>query len=60
MQAMAPQAAAPVYVVEVPVVEESKYMSIKSQSLEHRKPSPDKPMFVEVGNIAKETFYVIE
>jgi acetyl-CoA carboxylase biotin carboxyl carrier protein len=56
-QAMAPQVAAPVAtVVEVPVVEETKYVTIKSPIIGtfYRKPSPDKPMFVEVGNtIAK-------
>jgi acetyl-CoA carboxylase biotin carboxyl carrier protein len=54
-QAMAPQVAAAA-VVEVPVVEESKYITIKSPIIGtfYRKPSPDKPMFVEVGNtIAK-------
>jgi acetyl-CoA carboxylase biotin carboxyl carrier protein len=53
-QALAPQATAPVAaIVEVPV-EESKYITIKSQSLElYRKPSPDKPMFVEVKHHAK-------
>ena len=55
--AIAPQAAAPVAaVVEVPVVEESKYVTIKSPIIGtfYRKPSPDKAMFVEVGNtIAK-------
>jgi acetyl-CoA carboxylase biotin carboxyl carrier protein len=41
-------------VVEVPV-EESKYITINSNHWNfYRKPSPDKPMFVEVGNtIAK-------
>jgi len=56
-QVMAPQVAAPVAAaVEVPVVEESKYITIKSPIIGtfYRKPSPDKPMFVEVGNtIAK-------
>ncbi|MDG2432965.1 acetyl-CoA carboxylase biotin carboxyl carrier protein [Flavobacterium sp.] len=56
-QAIAPQAAAPVAaVVEAPVAEESKYITIKSPIIGtfYRKPSPDKPMFVEVGNtIAK-------
>jgi len=54
---MAPQVTAPVAAaVEVPVVEESKYITIKSPIIGtfYRKPSPDKPMFVEVGNtIAK-------
>jgi acetyl-CoA carboxylase biotin carboxyl carrier protein len=59
MQAMAPQVAAPVAVVEVPV-EETKYVIINSNHWNfYRKPSPDKPMFVEVGNtIAKGMFYV--
>ncbi|MFT5251512.1 MAG: acetyl-CoA carboxylase biotin carboxyl carrier protein [Flavobacteriales bacterium] len=56
-QAMAPQVAAAVAtVVEVPVVEETKYVTIKSPIIGtfYRKPSPDKPMFIEVGNtIAK-------
>ncbi|MBX9888088.1 MAG: acetyl-CoA carboxylase biotin carboxyl carrier protein [Flavobacteriaceae bacterium] len=54
-QAITPQVATPT-VVEVPVVEESKYITIKSPIIGtfYRKPSPDKPMFVEVGNsIAK-------
>jgi acetyl-CoA carboxylase biotin carboxyl carrier protein len=38
-------------VVEAPVVEESKYIIIKSPIIGtfYRKPSPDKAMFVEVG-----------
>ncbi|MGA9639321.1 acetyl-CoA carboxylase biotin carboxyl carrier protein [Flavobacterium sp.] len=57
-QAIAPQAAAaPVApVATAPVVEESKYITIKSPIIGtfYRKPSPDKPVFAEVGNsIAK-------
>ncbi|MCW2119131.1 acetyl-CoA carboxylase biotin carboxyl carrier protein [Flavobacterium sp. 7A] len=45
----APVAAAPV--APAPVVEESKYITVKSPIIGtfYRKPSPDKPMFVEVG-----------
>ncbi|CAM2842559.1 acetyl-CoA carboxylase biotin carboxyl carrier protein [Flavobacterium frigoris] len=51
-QAMPIQNAAPVpAVVEAPVVEENKYITIKSPIIGtfYRKPSPDKAMFVEVG-----------
>ncbi|MFV5701637.1 acetyl-CoA carboxylase biotin carboxyl carrier protein [Flavobacterium sp. XS2P12] len=51
-QAAAPQQIAPVLaVVEAPVVENSHYITIKSPIIGtfYRKPSPDKPMFVEVG-----------
>ncbi|MFV8324539.1 acetyl-CoA carboxylase biotin carboxyl carrier protein [Flavobacterium sp. ZS1P14] len=51
-QAAAPQQIAPVASVpEVPVVENSHYITIKSPIIGtfYRKPSPDKPMFVEVG-----------
>jgi acetyl-CoA carboxylase biotin carboxyl carrier protein len=51
-QAAAPQQIAPVVaVVEAPVVENSHYITIKSPIIGtfYRKPSPDKPMFVEVG-----------
>ncbi|WPR71862.1 acetyl-CoA carboxylase biotin carboxyl carrier protein [Flavobacterium sp. NG2] len=58
-QAVVP-AAAPVApaapVVAAPAVEESKYITIKSPIIGtfYRKPSPDKPVFAEVGNtIAK-------
>lgn len=46
-QQIAPVAAAP----EVPVIENSHYITIKSPIIGtfYRKPSPDKPMFVEVG-----------
>jgi acetyl-CoA carboxylase biotin carboxyl carrier protein len=55
-QAVAPQAAAPVAAAPVapaaPVAEESKYVTIKSPIIGtfYRKPSPDKPVFVEVGS----------
>ena len=56
-QAVAPQQIAPVApVAEAPVVENSHYITIKSPIIGtfYRKPSPDKPMFVEVGKtIAK-------
>jgi acetyl-CoA carboxylase biotin carboxyl carrier protein len=56
-QAVAPQAIAPVAVVpEVAPVETNNYITIKSPIIGtfYRKPSPDKPMFVEVGKtIAK-------
>ncbi|WP_367772404.1 acetyl-CoA carboxylase biotin carboxyl carrier protein [Flavobacterium sp. WC2421] len=50
-QALAPQPVAPVVAVPVPVSEDSKYVTIKSPIIGtfYRKPSPDKPMFVEVG-----------
>ncbi len=39
-----------------PVAEESKYVTIKSPIIGtfYRKPSPDKPVFVEVGTVVKE------
>ncbi|MFV5687594.1 acetyl-CoA carboxylase biotin carboxyl carrier protein [Flavobacterium sp. ZT3R25] len=49
---VAPQQIAPVVAVaEAPVVENSHYITIKSPIIGtfYRKPSPDKPMFVEVG-----------
>jgi len=60
MQAM-PQVAAPVAPVAAPVApaatapaadENSKYITVKSPMIGtfYRKPSPDKPMFVEVGS----------
>jgi acetyl-CoA carboxylase biotin carboxyl carrier protein len=56
-QAVAPQQIAPVAAAPVaPVVENSHYITIKSPIIGtfYRKPSPDKPMFVEVGStIAK-------
>ena len=56
-QAAAPQQITPVAAVaEVPVVENAHYNTIKSPIIGtfYRKPSPDKPMFVEVGkSIAK-------
>ena len=47
--AIAPAAAAP---VETVVEDNSKYITIKSPMIGtlYRKPSPDKPMFVEVGS----------
>jgi acetyl-CoA carboxylase biotin carboxyl carrier protein len=54
---VAPVAQAPVAPVDAaPVDESSKYIIIKSPIIGtfYRKPSPDKPMFTEVGNtIAK-------
>ncbi|MBX9807989.1 MAG: acetyl-CoA carboxylase biotin carboxyl carrier protein [Flavobacteriaceae bacterium] len=53
-QAVVPQQIAPV--AATPVVENSHYITIKSPIIGtfYRKPSPDKPMFVEVGStIAK-------
>ena len=56
-QAVAPQQIAAVApVAEAPVVENTHYITIKSPIIGtfYRKPSPDKPMFVEVGKtIAK-------
>ena len=61
-QAALPQAAAPQQITpvapapEAPVVENAHYITIKSPIIGtfYRKPSPDKPMFVEVGkSIAK-------
>ena len=56
-QAVAPQQIAPAApVAEVPVVENSHYITIKSPIIGtfYRRPSPDKPMFAEVGKtIAK-------
>jgi acetyl-CoA carboxylase biotin carboxyl carrier protein len=51
-QAVAPQQIAPVAVTpEAPAVENAHYITIKSPIIGtfYRKPSPDKPMFVEVG-----------
>ena len=50
-QAAAPQSVAPAAPV-APVAEESKYVTIKSPIIGtfYRKPSPDKPVFVEVGS----------
>ena len=57
LQQAAPVAAAPVAAVpEAPAVENAHYITIKSPIIGtfYRKPSPDKPMFVEVGkNIAQ-------
>jgi acetyl-CoA carboxylase biotin carboxyl carrier protein len=60
--APAPVAAAPV--AAAPAVENSNYITVKSPMIGtfYRKPSPDKPMFVEVGStISKgDTLCVIE
>ena len=42
--------------VETPVADDSKYITIKSPIIGtfYRKPSPDKPLFVEVGQIIAE------
>ena len=55
-QAFAPQQTAPAVVAEAPVAENAHFITIKSPIIGtfYRKPSPDKPMFVEVGKtIAK-------
>lgn len=52
----APAAAAPVAATPAPESEDSKYITVKSPIIGtfYRKPSPDKPLFVEVGqNIAE-------
>jgi acetyl-CoA carboxylase biotin carboxyl carrier protein len=52
-QAVVPQQIAPAVVVETPVVaDNSHFITIKSPIIGtfYRKPSPDKPMFVEVGS----------
>jgi len=55
-QLAAPVAAAPAPVAATPVApaqeEESKYITVKSPMIGtfYRKPSPDKPLFVEVGD----------
>ncbi|MFD1062622.1 acetyl-CoA carboxylase biotin carboxyl carrier protein [Winogradskyella litorisediminis] len=61
MQQAAPVASAPAPVAETPaaapaVSEDSKYITIKSPIIGtfYRKPSPDKPVFVEVGTEIKE------
>ena len=50
-QTLAPQPVVPVPSAPAPVAEDSKYVTIKSPIIGtfYRKPSPDKPMFVEVG-----------
>ncbi|TRX35058.1 acetyl-CoA carboxylase biotin carboxyl carrier protein [Flavobacterium restrictum] len=53
-QAVAPQQIAPVVAApEVVVVETNNYVTIKSPIIGtfYRKPSPDKPMFTEVGSV---------
>lgn len=55
-QAVAPQPVTPIASTPVAVVENAHYITIKSPIIGtfYRKPSPDKPMFVEVGTtIAK-------
>ena len=54
-QAQVPQATAPLVVTPM-VDENSKYITIKSPIIGtfYRKPSPDKPMFVEVGKTISE------
>jgi acetyl-CoA carboxylase biotin carboxyl carrier protein len=56
-QAIAPQQIAPAVVVETPAVaNDAHYVTIKSPIIGtfYRKPSPDKPLFVELGStIAK-------
>tara|TARA_R110002049_G_scaffold82933_1_gene210921 strand:+ start:891 stop:1373 length:483 start_codon:yes stop_codon:yes gene_type:complete len=49
--AVAAEAAAPVTAAVAPASEDSKYITIKSPIIGtlYRKPSPDKPLFVEVG-----------
>jgi len=62
MQQAAPVAAAPAPITETSAVpapaasEDSKYVTIKSPIIGtfYRKPSPDKPVFVEVGTDIKE------
>ena len=57
MQAVAPVAAViPVAETDVSASEDSKYITIKSPIIGtmYRKPSPDKPMFVEVGQTIAE------
>jgi len=49
--AAAPAAAAPASEAAAPASEDSKYITIKSPIIGtfYRKPAPDKPLFVEVG-----------
>jgi len=56
MPAPAPQPAAPVEAAPVASTEDSKYVTIKSPIIGtfYRKPSPDKPLFVEVGQTIAE------
>ncbi|SDS37892.1 acetyl-CoA carboxylase biotin carboxyl carrier protein [Winogradskyella sediminis] len=55
-QVPAQPAAAPVQETAAPATEDSKYITIKSPIIGtfYRKPSPDKPVFVEVGTDIKE------
>ena len=52
----APVAETPVAPVATPSQDDSKYVTIKSPIIGtfYRKPSPDKPVFVEVGTDVKE------
>ncbi len=52
-QAAAPQQIAPPVSTPAPAAENSNYITIKSPIIGtfYRKPSPDKPMFVEVGSV---------
>ena len=55
--AAAPQEAAPVQVqIAAPVSEDSKYITVKSPIIGtfYRRPSPDKPLFAEVGQTISE------
>lgn len=51
----APVAAAPDAVVPAPIAGEDKYVTVKSPMIGtfYRSPSPDKPVFVEVGSTIK-------
>jgi len=56
-QAAAPQEASPVQVqITAPVSEDSKYITVKSPIIGtfYRRPSPDKPLFAEVGQTISE------
>lgn len=54
--AAAPIAAAPVAAATTPANDDSKYLTITSPMIGtfYRKPAPDKPMFVEIGDSVKE------
>ena len=55
--AAAPQEAAPVHAhIAAPVSEDSKYITVKSPIIGtfYRRPSPDKPLFAEVGQTISE------
>lgn len=55
-QAPTPQAQAPAEAAPTPADDDSKYITIKSPIIGtfYRKPSPDKPLFVEVGQTIAE------